>query len=379
MSVKTLAARLQYQGGDSLGRINKQKLKSLEAALKNDYNSRMIKTNIHTAIPCLINTNNLKPDYDKKILSVPFSSQLEAGDVFEVLDDNTHWMVYLPILTETAYLRAEIVRCRYQIEIDDEVYWVYFQGPTETDLRWFIKQGVNYNELNLSGTIYIKNNEKTKSYFARFTHIKIGGHTWEVQVTDPISVPGVLELEVQEYYDNTIAELPEIKINSDISTDPMPIIKGETTVKQNSVIGYSIADEYYDPNKEWSIQNNPRVKIEETMQDGRVCKVRVYPGAVRSFDVVYGKDQSLTVNIDWAKPIIQGPQIVYPYDTHTYFVKDENRSVTFALDTNLAKIVETGNDYCRIDIITGKKGEFTLYCLDEDNNKTELDIQIKSL
>ena len=339
----------------------------------------MIKTNIHTAIPCLINTNNLKPDYDKKILSVPFTSQLEAGDVFEVLDDNTHWMVYLPILTETAYLRAEIIRCRYQIEIDDEEYWVYFQGPTETDLRWFIKQGVNYNELNLSGTIYIKNTEKTKNYFARFTHIKIDGHVWEVQVTDSISVPGVLELEVQEYYDNTIAELPEIKVSPDTPINPAPIIKGETIVKQDSVIGYSIANEYYDPDKKWSIQNNPRVKIEEVMQDGRMCKVRVYPGAVRSFDVMYGKDQSLTVNIDWAKPIIQGPQIVYPYDTHTYFVKGENRKVTFTLDTDLAKIIETGNDYCKIDIVTGKKGEFTLYCLDENDNKTKLDIQIKSL
>ena len=49
MSRKTLAARLQYHGGDKLGRINQQKLRGLQAALKDDYQSRMIKTPIHAA------------------------------------------------------------------------------------------------------------------------------------------------------------------------------------------------------------------------------------------------------------------------------------------------------------------------------------------
>ena len=70
----------------------------------------------------MINLNNLKPDYDKKYLSVEFDAGLEAGDVFECLDDGTHWMVYLPILTETAYLRSEIIRCRYTMTIDGEEY-----------------------------------------------------------------------------------------------------------------------------------------------------------------------------------------------------------------------------------------------------------------
>ena len=85
-------------------------------------------------------------------------------------------MVYLPILTETAYLRAEIIRCRYTLTIDDTTYWIYFQGPTETDIRWFIKRGINVNELNLSGTIFIKNNAQTRAFFDRFTHIKVDNH-----------------------------------------------------------------------------------------------------------------------------------------------------------------------------------------------------------
>lgn len=92
MSLKTLSARLQYNGGNKLGRINLQKLRSLQAALRDDYQSRLIKTPKHAAWPCLINddTSGLKPDYDKKIISVEYDAGLEPGDVFECLDDGTH-------------------------------------------------------------------------------------------------------------------------------------------------------------------------------------------------------------------------------------------------------------------------------------------------
>lgn len=376
MSIKTLAARVQYAGGDQIGRMNKQKLKSLQWALKNDYNTRMIKTPNKAAVPCLINTGNLKSDYDKKYISVEFSSGLEAGDTFEILDDGTHWMIYLPILTETAYLRSEIIRCRYQLEIDGDLYWIYFQGPTETDLRWFLKNQININELNLSGTIYIKNDEKTKHFFKRFTHIKIDGHVWEVQVTDPITVPGILELEVQEYYDNSIAELPEIKEAS--GEYPLNTIKGADIVKQDTIVGYSIDPLCYNKDISWKIENNPRVKLQETLENGRICKVKVYPGAVKTFDICYG-EQKRTITIDWAKPIIQGPQEVYPYETHTYWIKGENAKATFSIDSDLAEIIETGNDYCKVEIISGKKGEFILYCTPEGQEQTELNIKIKSL
>ena len=369
MSIKTLAARVQYAGGDQIGRMNKQKLRSLQWALKNDYNTRMIKTPNKAAVPCLINTGNLKSDYDKKYISVEFSSGLEAGDTFEILDDGTHWMMYLPILTETAYLRSEIIRCRYQLEIDGDLYWIYFQGPTETDLRWFLKNQININELNLSGTIYIKNDEKTKHFFKRFTHIKIDGHVWEVQVTDPITVPGILELEVQEYYDNSIAELPEIK---EVSGEyPLNTIKGADVVKQDTIVGYSIDPLCYNKDISWKIENNPRVKLQETLENGRICKVKVYPGAVKTFDICYG-EQKRTITIDWAKPIIQGPQEVYPYETHTYWIKGENVKATFSIDSDLAEIIETGNNYCKVEIVSGKKGEFVLYCTPEGQEQAEL-------
>lgn len=376
MSIKTLAARTQYLGGNQLDRINKQKLRSFQAALKNNYQTRYIKTNSHAAWPCLINKNSLKADYDKEYISVEYAAGLEAGDTFECLDDGSHWMIYLPIITETAYLRSEIIRCRYTLNVDGAKYWVYFQGPTETDLRWFIKNQINVNELNLSGTIYIKNDEKTKKFFKRFTHLKLDGHVWEVQVTDAISVPGILELEVQEYYDNSIAELPEIKLDQET---PLNVIKGQTVVKQNSVIGYMIDNAAYDPNIEWEIRDNPRVKIEEILDNGRICKVKIFAGAVKTFRIYYG-EQFLEVTIDWQKPIIQGPQEVYPYDTHIYFIKKlpEGEKVEFSIDNNNAQIINTEKDSCQVEIVSSKKGKFTLFAKYADI-ETSLPVTIKSL
>jgi len=370
MSRSSLAARITALGGDQLGRINKQKLKSLQWALKNDYNSRMIKTPKHSAWPALLNIDSggLKADYDKKFISVEYEAGLEPGDVFEILNDGTHWMVYLPVLTETAYLRSEIIRCRYTLTIDDETYWVYFQGPTETDLRWFIKNNINANELNLSGTIYIKLTPKTREYFKRFTHIKVDNHIWEVQVTDSISVPGILELEVQEYYDNPIAELPEIKKENNDS-----VIIGETIVPQDTEIGYYIPKEYIKNKYSWKVLNNPRVRLIETLNNGNMCKVKVYAGAVGTYTVQYG-DYSLEVNIDWQRNYIKGPDIVYPYSIVTYRGKG-----TFEIDNvNVANIISQDGKSCKIEIITSRKGSFNLTCTTDEGEVYTLPVTIGS-
>ncbi len=303
------------------------------------------------------------------MVSVEYASELEPGDVFKCLDDGTHWMVYLPKLTELAYLYSEIIRCRYTLTIDDVTYWIYFQGPTETDIRWFIKRGINVNELNLSGTIFIKNNAQTRAFFDRFTHIKVDNHIWEVQVTDSISVPGVLELEVQEYYDNPIAELPEI-----IDASKQSHIVGEEIVEQDTTVGYFIPKEYVDEHAEWKVTGNPRVKITDVADDGQICKVRIYDGAVGGYTISYG-NESIDVIIDWERSYyITGPAEVYPYDFYTYECEG-----TFSVDSNLVRIVEQDGTKCVIEVLTGKKGEFTLVCDTVADGVKELPVKIRSL
>ena len=380
MSTQTLAARLQILGENNHERMDRAKLYSFKQAMKNSYNTRMIKPDDgNSAWPCLINSmsGGNKADYNKQYLSVEFDSSLKPGDTFQMIDSGEHWMVYLPIVTETAYLRTEIIRCRYSLSVNGKDYWIAMRGPVETDLRWFIKNSININELNLSGRIYIKNDENTRDFFHRFTHIKLAGHTWEVQVTDSITVPGILELEIQEYYDNSIAELPSILKDE---TTPINVISGATTAKQDTIVGYAISNEAYDPKIHWEIKNNPRVKVLEEYEDGRMCKVKVYAGAIKTFDICYG-DFFQTVTVEWQKPLIQGPQEVYPYDTHTYWIKKlpEGERVTFFIDDeSMAKIVDFNNDSCKVDIVSGKKGKFVIHAVYSDV-ETDLPVKIKSL
>lgn len=375
MSLKTLSARIDYLGGDQLSRINKQKLQSFRAALKNDYNSRLIKTDKHASVPCIIKNNayGLKADYDKKYISVEFSAGLEAGDVFQCLDDNSRWMIYLPILTETAYLRSEIIRCDYSLNINGKEYFVYFQGPVETDIRWFIKNGINVNELNKSGTVYIKKDDNTLSFFHRFTKIKINGHMWEVQVTDPISVPGILELELQEYYDNKEADLPQVK-----PSDKNQLIKGEKIVKQNTSVGYMVDDSIYNPSTSWTIAGNDRVKIEEVLNNGQICKVKVNEGAIGKFTLSYGTD-SMEITIDTSDSFINGPTEVFPYSTNRYSIAlPQGKEALFKTDNPSAKIVAVGDNYCDVEIVSGKSGKFKVM-VKIDENIYELPVKIKSL
>jgi hypothetical protein len=375
LSLKTLSARIDYLGGDQLSRINKQKLQSFRAALKNDYNSRLIKTDKHASVPCIIKNNayGLKADYDKKYISVEFSAGLEAGDVFQCLDDNSRWMIYLPILTETAYLRSEIIRCDHSLNINGKEYFVYFQGPVETDIRWFIKNGINANELNKSGTVYIKKDDNTLSFFHRFTKIKINGHMWEVQVTDPISVPGILELELQEYYDNKEADLPQVK-----PSDKNQLIRGEKIVKQNTSVGYMVDDSIYNTSTSWTIAGNDRVKIEEVLNNGQICKVKVNEGAIGKFTLSYGTN-SMEITIDTSDSFIIGPIEVFPYSTNRYSITlPQGKEALFRTDNPNAKIVAVGDDYCDVEIVSGKSGKFKVM-VKIDETIYELPVKIKSL
>ena len=355
MSMKSLSARLTYNGGNQLNRIKVNKLRSLRAAIKNDYNSRMIKIPNKSAWPCLIvnNTSGLKSDYDRKRLSIEFDAGLEPGDVFQCLDDGTHWMVYLPTLTEIAYLRTEIIRCRYTLDVDGQTYWIYFQGPTEMDATWFQKQGVHYDEPNWSGTIYIKKDERTTNYFHRFTKFTIEGHKWEVHVVDEISVPGIIELEIREFYDDPLEDLPVVE------QEGCHEIIGRETVEQDDTYGYMIRSAYVNPEFSWRVEGNPRVEIES--QEGDTCNILVHDGAIRGFRLIYGNKTSgyyMDITIERECKGIIGPQTVYPYDIVDY---KTNVKGTFTLsDNRIAKIIERNDTSCTVEIMTGKTGDFEL-------------------
>ncbi len=289
MSLETLKTRIDYLGGNNLDRIKQQKLKSFHAALKNDYNSRTILTSFGEEHQVLINDDNTKPDYDKRYVSADFEAKLSPGKVFECLDDNTHWMVYLQDLVEIAYFKSEIIRCRYQLTIDGTDYWIYFQGPTETVIRWNFKRSLNWNDLNFSGTVYIEKNEQTQDYFNRFTKLKIDGHTWQVKVVDTLTVPGIIELEIQEYFDSLTEDLIEV---NHIDTDNE--IVGLQEVYPYESYSYQIDN----LTGVFSVDDSTKAAIVD-QQDGR-CNIEIITSKKGKFNLIYTTEENeyiLPINI----------------------------------------------------------------------------------
>ena len=113
--IQHMSARLRQHGGHlQQERMILDKKRSLDRAIWNSYQGAEIKiNNDNKPIRCLINPNKLKQDYDDKIISIGFEHGLKCGDVFEWLNTNTHWLVYLQDLTELAYFRGDIIKCSY--------------------------------------------------------------------------------------------------------------------------------------------------------------------------------------------------------------------------------------------------------------------------
>lgn len=389
----SLAARMQHLGGNSLNRIKLQKQKSLRQVFNNNANTRYIKVPNKSIFPCLITSDQtgLKSDYDKETITVEFTSGLSAGKTFEALDDGTKWMVYLPHLAETAYLVAQIIRCRYELEINGIKYPIYFQGPTETKIQSYGSgNNIRLNSLNYSGTIYITKDENTTSYFNRFSKLLIDGHRWTVEVFDEVSVPGVIELEVQEDSDSITQDVPRVeratKSESIFTTDD---ILGDTIVQQNSEVGYLAPAAIQNKLAEWIVSGNHRVKIKNISDDNTMCKVFIPAGTVGDFTISYG-DYSKNVKIDWEWKQLEGNTIVYPYDVAEYHLPifyDENdltteinRVAEFSIDNDLAEIIDFGDDWCTVKVKTGRKGKFTVKAiLNGTLEELTLPVEIKSL
>ena len=291
-----LKTRVNYIGETSVSRLNQGKLWSLRSAFKNSYQyAKIEKLPTNKSFDSLINPDKLKPDYDNKIVSVEFAADFEAGDVFFWPANNTHWMIYLQELTETAYFRAYIRRCRYSVKVNDTDYYVYLRGPEETDQRWNQKAGVTWNDMNHSLVMYIKNNEETREFFKRFNKIKINGQNWEIAATDVLSVGGIIEVNLVEDFNNSLEDLQTIPEVAPIDVT-LPHISGESIVKPFDVLTYSIV---LASDGMWSLSSDKATIISSNAES---AEIEIISSKSGSFDIIYSReaedDIALTVIIE---------------------------------------------------------------------------------
>lgn len=282
-SLDFMKQRIHLAGGDSDGRNVKSKLKSMQSALKNSYQAEWITFN-KKKCRCLINPDKLKNDYDQKEISIEFDYGMKNGDTFYWDRTGHHWIAYLQRYEEEAYFRAQIRRCDYQIDVNENKYWIYLRGPVETAIIWRQKHQTEFNDLNYSILFYITKNEETLDFFKRFQILKFDGHNWRVAATDKYSQDGLIEVYLEEYYDNPMEDamiVPEI-IEPDTTK---PYIDGPQIVKPyDTNVTFSIVDK---TEGEFVI-NSSKVKI--ISSDATQCVCEIITGKSGQFEVLYKVD-----------------------------------------------------------------------------------------
>jgi len=269
MSLELLNKRLQYQGGNQEQRFINDKLRGLKKALLYSYQAATATLSDGKEFRCLINPDKNKPAYDNKILSIPYKDiclnaprvgktsegevdiNIKPGDVFTWKETNTHWLVYLEYIEEDAYFRSEIRRCDQEVKVGDNSYWVYIRGPVETSIEWTQKAGIEWNTLNYSLVMYITADEITNNYFERFKTIKVldprnnKEKTWQIVGVDPYYGDGIIQVFLDEFFENSIADAVAIE-NSTKAKEDNPVdetaayIDGPTEVQQYSKAYYEI-------------------------------------------------------------------------------------------------------------------------------------------
>ena len=287
----TMKKRLSFIGGDVDERFNKNKLLSFQAALKNSYQAEWI-TFKENRIRCLINPDNLKEDYDQKILSVDYSAKIKEGDVFYWERTDSHWITYLQQHTEEAYFRANIRKCNYSLDIGRHKYWVYVRGPVETDIRWNLKENISYNDLNYTLVFYITKNEETLGHFQRAKIIRFDNANWEVQAVDRYSQQGIIEVHLREYFSNEMED-NMTKPEAEKPNKKLPYIEGAAAIdvySENNVYhAVNITDGTF-------VVNSSKIKINQT--DENSCTINVLTGKSTEFKLSYMVDDEEVTSLD---------------------------------------------------------------------------------
>lgn len=301
--LKNLGTRLMYNGGyRQEDRMRMDKLRTLHKALLYSYQAETIEYG-GQQYRCLINPSKNIMDYDNKEISIPFESImptaeeirepnnelpkifLPGGTVFRWIETNTYWIIYLQSLEESAYYRADIKRCDYELMINDTAYRVYVRGPVETTIPENQKLQTTWNDMNYTLNVVIQKNSETQEFFHRFQKVRFLDKMWEVQSVDRIGGDGVLEVTLKEYFNNEIGDSFEEDVLAAAPeivkpTPAEPAILGDFFIKPYSKHDYTVQNinggvwEIVEPELA-EIRESDDTHVKVKIKSGRSCKVHL--------------------------------------------------------------------------------------------------------
>lgn len=282
-NLELMRTRLEWQGGiNQEDRMIKDKWRSLQRALKYSYQACSIQKvqafdqvlgadqtdiGLFSDFRALINPDKVKQDYEDKIVSVDYNYNCGPGDVFEWKKTGSYWIIYTQEITEDAYFRGEIRRCRYRIKFKDTQgnwcsTWAAIRGPVETQITSIQKNQERLDRPNLSLNILIPQNEETLHAFDRYKEFLFAGRCWRIEAPDSISMKNIIEVNAEEDYTNkdtdAIGEsMKDGLVFEPVDETPDSEIKGATWIKPNLSEIYSIDRK----GGRWCALNNAPVNI----------------------------------------------------------------------------------------------------------------------
>ena len=242
-------SRLRFRGGNQQERMIKDKRETLDRVVLYSYQGATVrKLDTTDSVPALINPNQLKQDYDDKIISVGYEYNFKPGDVFGWERTGTKWLIYLQDLTELAYFKGNIRKCNYEIKWKDskgniKSTFAAIIGPKETKIDSTQTNGISLDSPNHSLNLLLPMNDDTLNQFKRYSEFYLQNICWRVEAIDTISMPGVLEINAVEYYKNETADDVEKGIVDGLIVEEIPEpasgeIEGEIFIKPKRTYTY---------------------------------------------------------------------------------------------------------------------------------------------
>lgn len=230
MSLESMKARIQYYGGAAQqDRMIQDKWLSMLSATKYSYQAaQFIKyPEMKDISPGLFNpvTNNM--DYDTKLISIGFDSGYKVGEIFLWDNTKTYWICYNQDLTELAYFRGKCRRCDYKVQWvdkDRQLKETYLSvvGPSQPDFRTYNPgYGISIDTPTADLTILTSNNEQNRLYFNQNQKFLLNGVTYKIHQIDILSMPGIIQMNCVQDYNNLIEDDIENNIKNNWNIQPV--------------------------------------------------------------------------------------------------------------------------------------------------------------
>lgn len=329
MSRNNMKKRLNYLGGQNQqARMNKDKLKSLKKAMLYSYQAATAILSDGREFRCLINPNKLSIDLDNKILSIPFKDIcLNANKNDSTAQEEV----------DIGIKEGDVIEWK-----ENGSHWiVYLQRLEETayfraDLRRcrhqiLLEDGNKY-------WVYIRGPIEQSLTWMQ------GGRNYVNTMNNTLQIYITQNEETLKYFHR----FSKIRLNGNTWE-----IQTVDSISTPGIIEVIVKEDF---------NNSPKNDLDKAVQ--------------QSIDIVQVAEKE--------EEYIHGPTEVYPYETHSYELKNSNIKdgiwrISNLSRKNAAKIITSEGLMATVSILTGKSATIQLDFISTEGKIITLPIEIKSL